>query len=76
MDRAPGPGATDRGVLNTMIRLASEGQRLSVYGDGAQLRDYTFIDDVAAAFVKAAGRAADISGRHFVIGTGERRTLA
>jgi UDP-glucose 4-epimerase len=69
-------GAADRGVLNKMIRLASEGQRLLVYGDGAQLRDYTFVDDVAAAFVKAAGRGADISGRHFVVGTGERRTLA
>jgi UDP-glucose 4-epimerase len=69
-------GAADRGVLNKMIRLAAEGLALSVYGDGAQLRDYTFVDDVAAAFVKAAGRAADISGRHFVVGTGQRRTLA
>ena len=69
-------GAADRGVLNRMIRLASEGRPLSVYGDGAELRDYTFVDDVAAAFVKAAGRAADISGRHFVVGSGERRTLA
>jgi nucleoside-diphosphate-sugar epimerase len=59
-----------------MIRLAWEGRPLSVYGDGAQLRDYTFIDDVAAAFAKAAARAADISGRHFVVGTGARRTLA
>ena len=69
-------GAADRGVLNKMIRMAFEGRPLSVYGDGAQLRDYTFVDDVAAAFVKAAGRAADISGRHFVIGTGARCTLA
>ncbi len=69
-------GAADRGVLNRMIRLAWEGRPLSVYGDGAQLRDYTFIDDVAAAFAKAAARSADISGRHFVVGTGARRTLA
>jgi UDP-glucose 4-epimerase len=69
-------GAADRGVLNRMIRLAAQGRPLAVYGEGAQLRDYSFIDDVAAAFVKAADRAADISGRHFVVGSGERRTIA
>jgi UDP-glucose 4-epimerase len=69
-------GAADRGVLNKMIRLARKGHPLQVYGDGSQLRDYTFVDDVAGAFVKAASHAADISGRHFVVGTGERRTLA
>ena len=69
-------GAADRGVLNKMIRLASEGRPLSVHGDGAELRDYTFVDDVAAAFVKAASHAGDISGRHFVVGSGERHTLA
>jgi UDP-glucose 4-epimerase len=69
-------GATDRGVLNKMIRLAAKCRPLSIYGDGAQLRDYTFIDDVAAAFVRAAQRAADLCGRHFVVGSGERHTIA
>lgn len=69
-------GAVDRGVLNRMIRLAFKGHPLEIYGDGSELRDYTFIDDIAAAFVKAAGHAADISGRHFVVGSGDRRTIA
>lgn len=69
-------GAVDRGVLNRMIRLAFKGHPLQIYGDGSQLRDYTFIDDIASAFVKAAGHAADILGRHFVVGSGDRRTLA
>ena len=69
-------GAADRGVLNKMIRLAFEGKALQIYGDGRQLRDYTFVDDVAAALVKAASHAADISGRHFVVGSGDRRTIA
>ena len=70
------PGAVDRGVLNRMIRLAVAGRPLQIYGDGSELRDYTFIDDIASAFVKAAGHAADISGRHFVVGSGDRRTIA
>lgn len=69
-------GAADRGVLNRMIRSAFEGAPLQIYGDGRQLRDYTFVDDVAMALVKAAGRAADISGGHFVVGSGARRTIA
>jgi nucleoside-diphosphate-sugar epimerase len=70
------PAAADRGVLNQMIRLAASGRNLTIFGDGSQLRDYTYVDDVALAFVQAAARAADISGRHFVLGSGERRTFA
>lgn len=74
-----GPGAqsgVDRGILNRMIRYTFTGHPLQIWGDGSELRDYTFVDDVAAAFVKAAGHAADISGRHFVVGSGDRRTIA
>lgn len=75
-----GPGAqstaADRGVLNRMIRAASTGQPLTIFGDGTQLRDYTFIDDVVEAFVKAAQCAADMTGRHFVVGSGRRMTFA
>jgi nucleoside-diphosphate-sugar epimerase len=59
-----------------MIRLAADGQPLKVFGRGDQLRDYTFVDEVADAFLKAAARASDIAGRHYVVGTGHRRTIA
>jgi nucleoside-diphosphate-sugar epimerase len=75
-----GPGAasaaTDRGVLNQMMRRASSGEPLTVFGAGDQLRDYTFVDDIVDALLRAASHAAALSGRHFVIGSGDRRTMA
>lgn len=75
-----GPGAPsaapDRGVLNRLIRGAVSGEPLTVFGEGRQLRDYTFIEDVIDAFLLAADHAAAIAGRYFVIGSGERRTMA
>lgn len=69
-------GAGDRGVLNQMMRRASSGEPLTVYGSGDQVRDYTFVDDVVDALLRAAAHAAALSGRHFVVGTGDRRTMA
>ena len=69
-------GATDRGVLNRMIQRAANGQPLTVYGSGDRVRDYTFIDDIVEALVRAAARASALSAKHFVIGSGDRRTMA
>ena len=75
-----GPGAArgsaDRGILNRMMRRALHGESLTLYGDGAQLRDYLYVDDAIDAFIAAAACAAQTNGRHFVLGTGEGRTLA
>ena len=69
-----GPGGhgrnPDRDVLNRMIRMALSGQPLTVFGSGAYVRDYLFIDDAISAFAHAAASAASVSGRHFVIGSG------
>ncbi|MEO8257205.1 MAG: NAD-dependent epimerase/dehydratase family protein [Acidobacteriota bacterium] len=74
----PGPAhsSADRGILNLMVQRALRGQPVTIYGDGAWLRDYVYVDDVAAAFVLAAARIAETNGRHFVIGTGQGHTIA
>jgi UDP-glucose 4-epimerase len=73
----PGPpsGSSDRGVLNQMIRRAMNGEALTVYGDGNQIRDYVFVGDVARAFVAAASAPTTTAGRHFVIGTGRGHSI-
>lgn len=52
-----GPGQpTERsayGVINFLIHRALHGQTLPIYGDGTQLRDYVFIDDVVGALLRA-----------------------
>jgi len=74
----PGPksSSNDRGVINMMIAKALKGEPLTVYGKGDFLRDYTYIDDVIAAFLMAAMNIKELSGRHFVIGSGQAHTLA
>ena len=63
-------GIDDRDVLNRMIRAALRGQPLTVYGTGEYLRDYVFIDDVIDAFLLAAAQPGQVSGRHYVVGSG------
>jgi nucleoside-diphosphate-sugar epimerase len=66
----------NRGILNAMMKRAAAGEALSIYGDGAYVRDFTHIDDVVAAFGAAVASDAVCEGRHFVIATGEGHSLA
>lgn len=43
------------GFVGMFIRLALAGQPIKVYGDGKQLRDFNYIDDVVEAFIAATG---------------------
>ncbi len=74
----PGPrcSSQDRGVLNAMIRRAVTGETLTIYGRGEHVRDYVYVDDVAAAFLMAACRIDDVNARHFLIGSGQGITIA
>lgn len=73
----PGPksSSADRGVLNMMIHRALQGENLTLYGKGDYLRDYIYVGDVARAFLMAGASIEYINGQHFVIGSGEGRTL-
>ena len=75
-----GPGtkssSTDRGVLTMMIRKAMKGESLTVYGKGDYSRDYVYIDDVVRAFLYGAANIERANGQHFVIGSGEKYTIA
>jgi UDP-glucose 4-epimerase len=58
-----------QGFMNWFMRLAMDGGEITVYGDGAQLRDLTYVDDVVGAFLLAGvDPAAD--GEAFNVGSG------
>ena len=42
-----------QGFIGWFIRLAVEGKEIQLYGDGSQLRDLTYVDDVVDAFLRA-----------------------
>jgi nucleoside-diphosphate-sugar epimerase len=53
-----------------LIRLAIDGQQLQIFGDGQQMRDFTYVDDVVEALLAAASRR-ESHGEVFNLG-GER----
>ena len=42
-----------QGFIGWFIRLAVEGKTIQIYGDGSQMRDLVYVDDVADAFLRA-----------------------
>ena len=73
----PGPQTSraERGILNTMIRKALDGETLTIYGKGDYLRDYVYVQDVAKAFLMAGANIERVDGQHFVLGSGHGHTL-
>jgi UDP-glucose 4-epimerase len=62
-------GRVAYGIVNRMIELALENHPLPVYGDGAQRRDYIYIDDVVDALI-AIGASAATDGHVYNLGSG------
>ena len=62
------------GVLSLFIRAILERRPPTIYGDGEQSRDFTYVDDVVTLNLQAA-RAKGVSGRVYNGGTGGRITL-
>jgi UDP-glucose 4-epimerase len=62
-------GRTAYGVVNRLIHQALAGKTLSIYGDGAQKRDYIYIDDAVAALL-TLGATGDSDGRLYNVGSG------
>jgi UDP-glucose 4-epimerase len=56
-----------QGFITTFIRLALEGKPIRVFGDGSQLRDFTYVSDVVDAFL-AVGLTEEAFGKAFNVG--------
>src|SRR5437899_3810596 len=58
-----------QGFITVFIRLALEGKDISVYGEGDQLRDFTYVSDAVDAFLAAGvteacyGHALNVGGQ-------------
>ncbi len=56
-------------LINWFIRLAMDGQVIRIYGDGNQVRDYIYIDDLVEGIVLATISGAS-DGKIYNIGSG------
>lgn len=63
------PDQNRYGIVNWFIHEAMHDRPLTVYGRGAQLRDYVHVDDVVEAMLMA-GLAPEADGRIFNVGSG------
>jgi UDP-N-acetylglucosamine/UDP-N-acetyl-alpha-D-glucosaminouronate 4-epimerase len=68
------PGSQYSGVVSRFISSLLSGERPVIYGDGEQSRDFTYIDNVVGANLKAA-EASGASGRVINVANGMRITL-
>jgi UDP-glucose 4-epimerase len=68
------PSSPYSGVLSRFITALLDGAQPVVYGDGEQSRDFTYVENVVDATLRAC-EAPEAFGQVFNVGTGSRYTL-
>jgi UDP-glucose 4-epimerase len=69
------PGSPYSGVLARFMLALIRGEQPVVFGDGEQSRDFTYIDNVVDATLRACTAPPEVSGRVLNVATGSRVTL-
>ncbi len=68
-------GIEDQGWLAWFIIAAVTGKPITIYGDGKQVRDVLYVDDLIEAYDLAIAQIDRVSGQVFNIGGGVNNTL-
>jgi UDP-glucose 4-epimerase len=68
------PTSPYSGILSIFMTCVLSGKQPTIFGDGEQSRDFTYVDDVAELNMKAA-HAPNVSGKIYNGGNGGRITL-
>jgi CDP-paratose 2-epimerase len=63
-------GVEDQGWVAWFVIAAALGERITVYGDGKQVRDALFVDDLLMLFQRLMERPDDAAGQVFNVGGG------
>jgi CDP-paratose 2-epimerase len=69
-------GTEDQGWVAHFLMKALKGEPITIYGDGKQVRDILFVDDLVNAFLVAQAHLPKISGQAFNIGGGPGNTIS
>ena len=69
------PSSPYSGVLSVFMTAILNRRAPTIYGDGEQSRDFTFVEDVVALNVKAAEASSQFCGQTYNGGNGGRVTL-
>lgn len=69
-------GIEDQGWVAWFAVCALLGKPVTVYGDGCQVRDVLYVDDLLDIYARAIERIDEVKGEAFNVGGGAERTLA
>jgi len=69
-------GNEDQGWVAHFLIRALENQPITLYGDGHQVRDILFVEDLVSAFLLAQEHMSEISGQAFNMGGGPANTIS
>jgi CDP-paratose 2-epimerase len=69
-------GTEDQGWLAHFIRCALDGRAITIYGDGKQVRDVLYVDDLCEAVLRALRRSDTLAGRAYNLGGGPPNTIS
>jgi CDP-paratose 2-epimerase len=69
-------GTEDQGWIAHFLLRALAGEAITLYGDGRQVRDVLFVEDLVEAFLAAERQLPAISGTAFNVGGGPENTLS
>jgi CDP-paratose 2-epimerase len=69
-------GTEDQGWVAHFIVEALENRPLTLYGDGLQVRDVLFVEDLVDAMMQTHGAMARLAGEAFNIGGGSANTIS
>lgn len=69
------PNSPYSGVLSLLMTCLLENRAPTLFGDGSQTRDFTFVEDVAGLVLKALGAPSTACGKVFNAGNGNRYSL-
>lgn len=69
-------GTEDQGWVAHFLIRAARGEPITLYGDGHQVRDILFVEDLVAAFLAAERAGPTLSGQAFNIGGGPANAIS
>lgn len=69
-------GVEDQGWVAWFVIAAVTGHPISIYGDGKQVRDVLFVDDLLDVYDQALAQIKTAAGQVYNIGGGSRNTLS
>tara|TARA_Y100000034_G_C6876953_1_gene401232 strand:+ start:87 stop:1130 length:1044 start_codon:yes stop_codon:yes gene_type:complete len=69
-------GVEDQGWVAWFTICASLKKPITIFGDGKQIRDVLFVDDLIDCYLKSIDNIEKINGKHYNIGGGPQNTLS